>query len=87
VYNIASGRSYSVNELLEALVEVVGRSRVEGVEGVEGIAPRRVAARAGDVRYSVADIGRAREKLGYEVKVGFREGLERTVRWFRERGG
>ena len=37
----------------------------------------------GDVRHTHADISRARDVLGYEPTVGLREGLERTVEWFR----
>jgi UDP-glucose 4-epimerase len=40
--------------------------------------------RAGDIQDSLADISAAREAFGYEVKVGFEEGLRRTVAWYRE---
>jgi nucleoside-diphosphate-sugar epimerase len=40
--------------------------------------------RAGDVRDSQADIGKARHLLGYEPLVSFEEGLEKTVAWYRE---
>ena len=36
-------------------------------------------ARAGDVRDSQADLGRARSALGYEPSVDFEEGLRRTL--------
>ena len=39
--------------------------------------------RAGDIRHSQADIERARHALGYEPRVSFREGLEKTVAYFR----
>jgi len=74
VYNIASGASYSVNELYEALASITGTA----------LEPKRTEARAGDVRYSVADIHRAEQGLGYQVVTPFREGLEQTVAWFRE---
>jgi nucleoside-diphosphate-sugar epimerase len=31
------------------------------------------------------DIARAREVLGWEPKIGFDEGMTRTIAWFRER--
>jgi len=39
-------------------------------------------ARKGDVRHSLADISLARELLGYEVGVDFKEGIRRTVEWY-----
>jgi UDP-glucose 4-epimerase len=38
---------------------------------------------AGDVKHSLADIRQAKECLGYEPLVQFREGLERTVAWYK----
>jgi nucleoside-diphosphate-sugar epimerase len=40
------------------------------------------SARAGDIPYSLADITKARELLGYEPVVGFEEGLRRTITWY-----
>jgi dTDP-glucose 4,6-dehydratase len=31
------------------------------------------------------DITRAKEILGWEPKIGFEEGMRRTIAWFRER--
>ena len=38
--------------------------------------------RAGDVRFSKADISRTRRDLGYEPEVTFEEGLQRTLDWY-----
>jgi UDP-glucose 4-epimerase len=40
----------------------------------------------GDVPHSYADIGAAREALGYQPKVGFEEGLRLTVEAMRGAG-
>jgi UDP-glucose 4-epimerase len=40
-------------------------------------------ARVGDVRESLADISVARKLLKYEPKIGFDEGLKRTVEYYR----
>ena len=45
------------------------------------------AARAGDVRDSQADIGKARELLGYAPLVNLEDGLSRTIAWCREESG
>ena len=39
-------------------------------------------ARVGDVKHSLADVGEARARLGYEGGVSFLEGLRRTVAWY-----
>ena len=47
-----------------------------------GAKVRNAPWRPGDVMHSKADISKAREELGYEPKVRFWEGLERTVKWW-----
>jgi UDP-glucose 4-epimerase len=67
-FNIAVGERVTLNELLERLRELMG-SDVE---------PEYLDPRPGEVRDSLADIGRARELLGYRPIVDLAEGLERT---------
>jgi len=74
VFNIAAGGRYSVNEMLRHLMEILGIQ----------MEPVHTEPRAGDIRHSQADISRAREALGYEPRVTFREGLERTAACFRK---
>ena len=74
VLNIACGETVTVNALFRALREIVGSSAEA----------RYIESRAGDVRHSFADISKARRLLGFGPSVGFEEGLERTVSWFRE---
>jgi nucleoside-diphosphate-sugar epimerase len=76
VYNIACGGRYTLNQLYRALRERVG-STLEAVHG---------PPRAGDVRHSMASIDRIRGEIGYEVKVSFEEGIDRTVQWYRQVG-
>jgi nucleoside-diphosphate-sugar epimerase len=45
--------------------------------------PTYAESRQGDVRDSQADIGKAKELLGYEPIVSFEEGLARTIAWYR----
>lgn len=74
VFNIACGKSYTLLELLDILRDILGTD----------VAPIHTLPRPGDVRHSLADITRAQQVLGYEVKVPFEEGLRRTVAWYRE---
>ncbi|HEX2088127.1 MAG TPA: SDR family oxidoreductase [Solirubrobacteraceae bacterium] len=71
--NVACGRRISLNELLAAVAEITGTE----------LRTRYVDPRPGDVRHSHAAIDRAAEQIGYACRVGFREGLERTVAHYR----
>ncbi len=73
VVNLATGRARTVRELLDELVRATG-VRVE---------PTFAPARTGDVRDSLADIGRARQLLGYAPEVSFAQGLKHTFDWYR----
>jgi nucleoside-diphosphate-sugar epimerase len=74
VINVAGGRRVSLNELLAAIAELCGVT----------VAARHEPARAGDVRDSLADLGRARELLRYEPAVPLRQGLLRTIESLRK---
>ena len=58
-----------MNELYATLSEITG---------IE-VPPVHGPARVGDVRHSLADLGRARALLGFEPQVPLAEGLRRTV--------
>ncbi len=45
--------------------------------------PTYAEARAGDIKDSLADIERAKKLLGYAPTVDFREGLRKTVDWYK----
>jgi len=74
VFNVGTGQRYSLNELLRILSAIVGCP----------LEPEYSSARAGDVRHSQAGIEKAQRYLKFEPRVSFREGLERTVAWFRD---
>ena len=74
IINVANGQRITLNQLLAELKELTGRRDVTA----EYLEPR-----VGDVRHSLADITMARELLGYESKVGLREGLQRTIDWWK----
>lgn len=74
VYNVACGDRFTLNELYARLQSILGVT----------VAPEHAPPRAGDVRHSQAAIGAIEGELGYKVSVGFDEGLERTVRWYRD---
>ena len=73
VYNVGTGRSINLLELLGALNTELGTKAV----ATHG------PARTGDVRFSLAKIDRIRAELGYEPKFTFEEGLRQTVAWYK----
>jgi UDP-glucose 4-epimerase len=74
VINVADGRSVDLLRLLELL----GNSLDMKVE------PRFAPSRPGDVRESQADITLARSLLSYEPQMGFEEGLQQSIDYYRE---
>lgn len=68
-FNIACGDRITLNHLLEELREITGVD----------LQARYLEPRPGDVLHSLADIGKAREQLGYEPGVSFGVGLRRTA--------
>jgi len=72
--NVGSGKSTSVNELADHLIELFGSD----------LRPSHGPERPGDIRHSGADIGRMKKLLGFVPEARIREGLKKTVRWFRE---
>jgi nucleoside-diphosphate-sugar epimerase len=75
VFNIGSGERTTVNILVREICELTGVS----------ILPVYTDPRPGDVLHSYADIGKARETLGFEPQVGFKQGLKKTAGWYAER--
>ena len=73
-FNVAAGKSFSVNELYALLQELTGFDK-PAVHAVP---------RGGDVRDSLADTSPAQQALGYKTLVDFKEGLRRTVDWYRQ---
>ena len=71
-FNIGTGHSVSLNQVLEMLQKISGKTLEAKYE----------AARDGDIRDSLADIRLAQESLGYEPSVHFEEGLQRTFAWY-----
>jgi len=73
VINVGGGVPVSLNQLFGALCEALGLDD----------SPQYGPERAGDVRHSLADVGRASHLLGFRAGTTWREGLERTLAWYR----
>jgi dTDP-L-rhamnose 4-epimerase len=73
VVNIGSGRAYTITGVALMLAESMDRI---------DLAPEVLGkARAGDIRNCFADIGKARELLGYEPRFHLEDSLSDFVRW------
>ena len=76
VYNIGESQTITLAELIRAIEEQVGKKAI-----IE-----HLPEQPGDVKLTYAEIGKARERLGYNPQTKIREGLGRFVRWFLDEG-
>jgi len=77
VFNVAYGENTSLNELVALLKSNLAKSvpTITDIEIIYG------PERAGDVKHSLANIGKAKELLGYNPQVDFKTGLAKTIEW------
>jgi UDP-glucuronate 4-epimerase len=73
VYNLGSGAPVDLQALVQAIGEAAGQEP----------AVQRAPVPLGDVDATFAEIGRAREELGWEPRISLREGLRSVVGWVR----
>ncbi len=83
VYNVALNARTTLSELYELLREGLEPHR----PALKGAQPVYGEFRAGDVRHSQADIGKARRLLGYRPTHSLAEGLAASLEWYREHLG
>ena len=80
VFNIAVGERTSLNDLYAALRDIVG-ARHAHVKDKPAV---HKPFRTGDVMHSLADINKARQRLGYQPTHSLRAGLTEAVDWYAE---
>src|SRR3954469_17215505 len=73
VFNIGSGKSYTVRQVAHALSQALGKAHIR--PEITG------KYRVGDIRHCFADIELARGVLGYEPQVAFEQGLAELCEW------
>lgn len=71
IFNIGTGVATSTNQLANALLEVTNKTRLKIMHS---------EAREGDIRHSVADTSKARDKLNYKPIVLLKDGLGKLLR-------
>ena len=73
VFNIGSGRHYSILEIANATTRALGKEEIE---------PKVIGkCRIGDIRNCFADISRAQKILGYKPQVTLEGGLVELANW------
>ena len=71
--NIGAGKEISIRELAELIAELTGfTGEIAWDESMPNGQPRRSL-----------DASRAKELFGFEARTSLREGLERTIAWYR----
>lgn len=76
IYNVGTGEETTINQLFRILADLTNPQSKE----LHG------PAKKGEQLRSVVDAGKLRKELGWEPKVSLREGLSRTLDFFRESG-
>ncbi|MFC1667045.1 SDR family oxidoreductase [Candidatus Omnitrophota bacterium] len=74
IFNIACGKAYSVLDIVSFVNKILKKD----------IKPKFTPTRAGDVKHTLADIDRARNIIKFEPKIGFEEGLKKTIEYFKK---
>jgi UDP-glucose 4-epimerase len=74
IYNLDGQERVMIRQIAETVQELIGNVAIE-----------YVPQRAGDFGGKLVSSELAKRELGWEPKVGFREGLRRYVEWYRER--
>ncbi len=72
-FNIGCGTRTTLNQLIEKLNQLLGTQ----------LKPAYEAPRKGDVRHSLADIGKAARMMGYAPATSLETGLQRVLEWYR----
>jgi UDP-glucuronate 4-epimerase len=74
IYNLGHSEPVSLQTMVETIERVMGKRAVLD----------RQPDQPGDVRTTYADIRKARQRLGYEPRMPFEEGIRRFVSWWSE---
>lgn len=74
IFNLGGDETVGLMEFIEEIESACGKKAIKNMMPLQ----------PGDVPATVADISHARDKLGFEPKVGLREGIEAFVKWYKE---
>ena len=77
VYNVAFGQRTTLNELFGILKKDLSQNEID-----YSLEPLYRDFRSGDVRHSLADIGKATTLLGYVPQYNIRSGIAEAMPWY-----
>jgi dTDP-L-rhamnose 4-epimerase len=78
VFNVGTGIPITIKEVAETITRKINPKLKPSYNQ---------QYRVGDVRHCVADISKIKNKLGYEPKVSFNQGIEEYLKWIKTQGG
>ena len=82
-YNVGAGNQWENIRLVRALCAIVARQAGKSADEYEKLITFVKDRPGHDRRYAI-DSAKIQRELGWKPSVSFEEGLERTVRWYRE---
>jgi dTDP-glucose 4,6-dehydratase len=81
VINIGCGREISIGELAQVILSIIGKKAEIFKED------RRVRPETSEVERLMCDNSKASKLLGWEPRTSLKEGLSRTIDWFKSHVG
>lgn len=73
--NFGTGKEITILELANKVISLCGKKGA--------LVPVHVEGRPGEVRRLISDVTKAKQKLGWEAKIGIDQGLMRFIDWYR----
>lgn len=75
IFNLGESNTISLNQMLNTLERVIGKKAIIN----------KLPIQQGDVKKTFADINKSRQKLGYDPKFKFEEGIIKFVNWYKQK--
>jgi UDP-glucuronate 4-epimerase len=72
IYNLGESRVISLYELVRTIEEFLGNKAILN----------HLPLQPGDVKITYADISKAKNEIGYEPKISFRDGIKEFIKWY-----
>jgi nucleoside-diphosphate-sugar epimerase len=73
--NISTHNAVTVNTVVNTIKKLMGKEHIQPIYN---------DPRPGDIKYSLADVSRAKQVIGYEPLVSFEEGIQKAIHWYME---
>lgn len=73
-FNVGTGQAHSILDVAQVIISLYNKEGKLFPDILNKF-------RAGDIRHCYADISRIREKLGFEPKVSFTQGMQKLIEW------